>query len=702
MSLFQELRRRNVFKVGIAYAVTTWVLLQLTDVVAEIMELPVWAPKLILLLLAVGFVPALIIAWAFELTPEGIKLESQVDRGTSVTRRTGRKLDYAIMILLGLSLAYFIWESRYKDELAQVAAPTNAPAPAPTADGADAELPEPARDDAPASARERRNAIAVLPFANRSDQASDQYFTDGIHDDLLTQLSRIGAFSVISRTSVMEYRDTPKNLREIADELDVAHVMEGAVQRAGDRVRINVQLIDAETDEHLWAEIYDRELTTENLFDIQSEIAVAIAGALEATLTEQELADVGDAPTDNVAAYDLYLQARQFTLEESKLGNQQALAMYEEALRLDPDFVLALVGMADAHITTYWHYGGDPKERDRARAVIDRARAMDPDLPELSVIEGAYWYWGHLDYERALYHLDRALDKAPGNPRAWMLRGWASRRDGQWEQAVESMEQALTLDPRVTFNWVELAQTLAYLHRYEAAKRALQKARGLDPASFWVKTLTADLSLNDRGDVAAALRATTGIQHSGEPISILQFVEPRLMAGRFDEALEAVDNMPEALEFNRARIQLREELQALIHFLAGREEAARSSADAAWFRLQNLRQTLGEDYRILHAEAVVAALRGEAPDVLRERVQRAVDARPVDAVESILQDWELSRVFGLAGMAEDATRWLSSRLAAPSYVTARRVALDPAYDAVRDDLAFAAMLERHQSGDRGP
>ena len=702
MSLFQELKRRNVFKVGAAYAVTTWVLLQLTDVMAEIMELPDWAPKLILLLLAVGFVPALIIAWAFELTPQGIKLESEVDRSQSITQRTGRKLDYAIMILLGLSLAYFIWESRYKDELAQVAAPTNVTSPAPVTGGADAEPPASARDEAPDTTRERRNAIAVLPFANRSDQASDQYFTDGIHDDLLTQLSRIGAFSVISRTSVMEYRDTPKNLREIADELDVAHVMEGAVQRAGDRVRINVQLIDAETDEHLWAEIYDRELTTENLFDIQSEIAVAIAGALEATLTEQELADVGEAPTDNVAAYDLYLQARQFSLEESKLGNQQALAMYEEALRLDPDFTLAMVGMADAHITNYWHYGGDPRERDKARTVIDRARAMDPDLPELSVIEGAYWYWGHLDYERALYHLERALDKAPGNPRAWMLRGWASRRDGQWEQALDSMEHALRLDPRVTFNWVEFGQTLGYLHRYEAARQALAQARNLDPADFYVKTLTADLALNGRGDLETALSATTGIQLSGEPHSIQQFVDPRLMARRFEEALAAVRAMPDALEVHRARITFREELMAMTHFLAGRPEEARAAADAAWFRLQNLRQSMGEDYRILHAEAIVAGLRGESPQSLRERVESAARARPVDAVEGILLDWDLARVFGLAGMAEDAVRWLAPRLEAPSYATTERVALDPAFDAVRDDLAFAAMLERHQSGDRGP
>lgn len=696
MSLFQELRRRNVFKVGAAYAVTTWVLLQLTDVVAEIMELPDWAPKLILLLLAVGFVPALIIAWAFELTPDGVKLESQVDRSRSITKHTGRKLDYAIMILLGLSLAYFIWESRYKDELSQVVTPTAATNPAPATGGADAEGTDPARADAPDSARERRNAIAVLPFANRSDEAADRFFTDGIHDDLLTQLSKIDAFSVISRTSVLEYRDTPKNLREIADELDVAHVMEGAVQRAGNRVRINVQLIDAATDEHLWAEIYDRELTTENLFDIQSEIAIAIADALEATLTEQEIATVGERPTDSVAAYDLYLQARQFTIGESKVGNQQALEMYQEALRLDPEFKLALVGMADAHITTYWHYGGDTAARDKARDVIEQARALDPDFPELSMIEGAYWYWGHLDYERALYHLDRSLQKAPGNPRAWMMRGWASRRAGLWDQAIESMEEALRLDPRVTFNWVEYAQTLMYLHQYEAASRALLEGRALEPASFWVKDMAAHLALNSQGDLATALQVTTGVQHSGEPQSIVVYVEPRLMDGRFNEALEAIANMNDNLEVQRARIRLREEFLAQVHFLAGDHEASRAAADAAWFRLQVLREKLGDDYRILQAEAMLAPYRGETPAQISERVERFLAAHPPDAVEELFHVWEIAQTYGLAGMSAEAVELLSERLAAPSFITVNRIDLDPAFDNIRDDLAFATMLERHR------
>ncbi|MEM1413185.1 MAG: CDC27 family protein [Pseudomonadota bacterium] len=697
MSLFQELRRRNVFKVGAAYAVTTWVLLQLTDVVAEIMELPDWAPKLILLLLAVGFVPALIIAWAFELTPDGVKLESEVDRSQSVTRRTGRKLDYAIMILLGLSLAYFIWESRYKEELAQVATPTSAVTqPELASGGVDAEPLDAARDAPPDAIRERRNAIAVLPFANRSDEASDRFFTDGIHDDLLTQLSKVDAFSVISRTSVMEYRETSKNLREIADELDVAHVMEGAVQRAGDRVRINVQLIDAATDEHLWAEIYDRELTTENLFDIQSEIAVAIAGALEATLSEQDVANVGERPTDSVAAYELYLQARQFTLGETRLGYQQALAMYDEALRLDPAFKLAWIGVADAHLTNYWHYGGNIADREQAWDAIEQARTLDPGLPELAMIEGAYWYWGFLDYERALYHLERAVARLPGNPRAWMWHAWASRRDGQWEQALESIENALRLDPRVVFNWIEYSQTLGYLHQWEGALQAVRRAQNIDPGSFWSKFQESSLLLRHTGDLEAAVRTTAGLQHIGEPLSLESYINPRLAAGRFQEALAVVENMPPDLETQRARIRLREEYLALIHFHAGDQAASRTAADAAWFRLQGLRERLGEDYRILHAEVMIAALRGETREALMERIEQVLEQRPVDAVESLIHDYELAQALALAGFGEDAASWLEPRFETPSDFTVVRLELDPAFNAVRGDPAFASLMERHR------
>jgi TolB-like protein len=690
MKIFQELKRRNVFKVGIAYAVTTWILLQFTDVVSEILGLPDWAPKLILLILVVGFVPALILAWAFELTPEGLKLEKDVAPRESITKKTGRKLDYTIIVLLGLSLGYFVWESRYQQRIEEYEE-------AATAASIEESAPESqVRVVGAEDSEANENSIAVLPFANRSDDASDIYFTDGIHDDLLTQLSKIDAFSVISRTSVMEYRDTTKNLREIAKELRVANVMEGSVQRAGDRVRINVQLIDAATDEHLWAEIYDRELTTENLFDIQSGIAKAIAAALKATLTDSELASVADAPTDSVPAYDLYLQARRFFLGETRIGYQTALELFEEALTLDPEFKQAWIGMARAHISNYWTYGGDPTDRDKAREAIERAHAMDADFAELYMAEGFYWYWGHLDYERALYNLEKAIEQMPGNYEAWMWHGWASRRAGLWDQALVSMRQALRLNPRVHFNWVEFAGTLSFLHRFEEAREAYEQARDIDPDDYWGKTNLAIFGLLVSGDLQSAIRLTAGSQFTDEADFFGYYITTRLYADRFEEALEAARGMADIMEIQLNYIRYKEDWAAQILHFMGRSDEARLAADAAWFRLQSLRNQIGDDFRIDRAEAMLSVIRGESGDSVRARVDKAIASRPVDAIESFRDRAEAARILAMAGLVDDVIEMLEPLFSPPSETSVFTVDLDPAFDGIRGDPEFIAMMERHR------
>jgi TolB-like protein len=645
---------------------------------------------LILLMLVIGFVPALILAWAFELTPDGIKLEKDVVRGESITRKTSRKLDYVIIVSLGLSLGYFIWESRFEQKTAEYesaiesisydespATITAIPVQAPVGDV-------------------DRNSIAVLPFANRSADSGDIYFTDGIHDDLLTQLSRIDDFSVISRTSVMEYRDTTKNLRDIARELGVANVMEGSVQRAGERVRINVQLIDANTDEHLWAEIYDRELTTDNLFDIQSEIAQAIAGALKATLSASELASVADAPTDNVEAYDLYLQARRFAQNETSNDYKIAMALYEEALVLDPEFKLAWIGLADIHMTNYWVYGGDLVNRELAREAIESARSIDPDFAELYMAEGHYWYWGFLDYERALYNLEKAIDMMPGNDEAYMWRGWASRRAGQWEQARLSMQNSLKLNPRVSFNWHEYALTLMYLHRYEEANEAAEQARKLDPESFRVRTTQARIFLQASGDIKAATKETIGVQHTEEYGIFEAFMQLNLFARRYEEALEAARNIPGELEIQREEIYLRESWAALILHLMGRQEEARKAGNAALFRLNSLRAELGEDYRLDLAEAQVRAIQGTDIEKVRALIQRSSSSRPSDAVHAFEFNLICAEVFAIAGMVDEATELVESVLSPPSDTSVHTVDLNPAFDGIRTDPAFMAMMARYR------
>ena len=382
MSLFAELKRRNVFRVGIAYVVGGWLLLQLTDVLSELLDLPDVVGRAIVLLVTIGLPVALFFAWAFEMTPEGVKREKDVDRTESITPHTGKKLNNTILLMMALVIAYLLFD-KISGSQETGAEPFAQQSSVQTSAAEETSVPSPV-EAIPSSieAHKADKSIAVLPFTNRSPNADDAYFTDGVHDDLLTQLAKIDAFSVISRTSVLEYRDTAKNLKQIGEELGVGNIMEGAVQRSGNRVRINVQLIDAVSDEHLWAEVYDRELTTENLFDIQSEIARSIATALKATLTDSEIANVSDVPTDNVAAYELYLQGKRFALGETEIGYDTAVALYNEALKLDPEFKLAWVGLAHAYISNYWAYGGNPADRDMARDAINNAIAVDPDFPE--------------------------------------------------------------------------------------------------------------------------------------------------------------------------------------------------------------------------------------------------------------------------------------------------------------------------------
>ena len=304
MSFINELKRRNVFKVGIAYAVAAWLVLQLTEVLTELLEIGPEVGKIVIVLLLVGFIPALIFAWAFEMTPEGIKRDADVDRSQSVTRDTGRKLDFAIIAMLVAIAGYFIWESRFMDrtESAQnqsSVASSNTPQPQapPTPPGTN-----PSGSEAGLTETLQSNAIAVLPFVNRSAQQEDAFFSDGIHDDLLTQLAKLSGLKVVSRTSMMRYRDTEKSIPEIAAELQVGTILEGGVQRAGQRIRINAQLIDVANDEHLWAETFDREMTVENIFDIQSEITRQIVQAVRGELTSEEQIKLSRIPTANLEA----------------------------------------------------------------------------------------------------------------------------------------------------------------------------------------------------------------------------------------------------------------------------------------------------------------------------------------------------------------------------------------------------------------
>jgi TolB-like protein len=534
-----------------------------------------------------------------------------------------------------------------------------------------------------------------LPFTNRSPNPDDVYFTDGVHDDLLTQLAKLKAFSVISRTSVLEYRDTAKNLREIAGELGVANIMEGAVQRAGNRVRINVQLIDADTDEHLWAEIYDRELTTENLFDIQSEIAKAIAGALQATLTDEEIAAVAEAPTDNVEAYDLYQQARRFALGESEIGYNTAIDLYEEALSLDPGFKLAWIGLAKAHLTNYWAYGGDPADREKSRESIEAARALDDDFPELYLAEGFYWYWGHLDYDRAIEKLEQAVALMPGDAEAHMWLGWARRRDGQWDAAIAAMQESLRLDPRVMVHWSELSNTLSLVKRQQEALEAAQKTYDLAPDNYWARWTIGDQVTRMTGDTDRAVRLLVGAQHTGDPAFLGFFIGANLRARNFDEVLSAIDLLTPEMEIARTTLFLNNSQRAWTLRLAGREAEAREQARIALERIEDLAREIQYDFRFSMAKARAFAVLGDRQNTLK-MVAETRATQPTDAVEEAVIRWSLIEAQAVAGLEEETLAMLDEHLSSPSYETVEIARIEPAFDGLRGNPAFQALLERHE------
>ena len=676
MSLIAELKRRNVFRVGAAYGIVAWLLVEMASVVLPALRLPEWTLTLLVFLVVAGFPLALILAWAFELTPGGIKREAAVDPDQSITHLTGRKLDFAIIGLLVLAVAYFA-----VDKFVLEAEPEQA---------------QVATERAPGGTRGGRDgSIAVLPFTNRSPNPDDIYFTDGVHDDLLTQLAKIDAFSVISRTSVMEYRDTSKNLKEIARELGVANVMEGAVQRAGNRVRINVQLIDAGTDEHLWAEVYDRELTTENLFDIQSEIARAIAGALQATLTDSELAVIAEAPTENVAAYELYMQARRYSFGDTEIGFNTALELYEEALRLDPEFKLAWIGLASAYMNNYWFFGGTLTDRQNARDAIDHARAIDADFPELYMAEGFYWYWGHLDYDQAISNLNKAIDQMPGNAEAHSWLSWALRRDGQWENAVKSAQESLRLDPRVVRSWVGLSSTLGQLGRHEEALAAAETARNLEPDSYWAKSAVAEQLVRGVGDIDRALTLMVGAQHTGDASAVAAYIDFHILARDFDEALEAVNEWTDEMEIHRSGFRLREYWTAQIHLLAGRNEAAQDVARSALGRLKDLEADIPRDYRYAEAESFFYAILAE-PERVSRIVEEALDSKPTDAVEDGIIRYWLARSLVIAGLHQEAFKQLDVVLSNPGFYRVMNISLDPVFDDVRNAPKFVALMKKYR------
>jgi TolB-like protein len=508
MSLFQELKRRNVFRVGIAWVLMGWVVLQGADFVLDLVGAPDWVIRAMAVVGVAGLPIALFFAWAFEVTPEGIKREAEVDRSRSITPHTGRKLDRAIIVFLAAALVLVLGE-RFLGGNGQSAVPGALQTSAAPAAG------EPVSTatagEAPGATGEGPVSVAVLPFLNMSDEADNEYFSDGISEELLNVLVRIDGLRVPSRTSSFTFKGSNKKLDEIGRELNVDHVLEGSVRRAGDRIRVTAQLIDVHTDTHLWSETYTREL--DDIFAVQDEIARAIVAALKVTLTGDEAGELSRRLTDNLEAYNRYLQGRQLWHQRGRERLLQSAQLLGEATALDPGFAEAWAALADAYVllpeytfanaiglvpeTSRWvNLARDASNRalelqlDSAQALttraylrfmyefdhagaredFERAIALQPNYPT-----ARQWYGEFLaaqrDIEGALAEFARGAELDPLAPIMWHVTGWVLEGANRLEESAQAYQKALTIAPDFESAIGNLAWVYARLGRYDASRQ---------------------------------------------------------------------------------------------------------------------------------------------------------------------------------------------------------------------------------------
>jgi len=468
VNFFGELKRRNVIRMAGLYLVGAWLVVQVAGTVLPMFGAPEWLPRTIVVLLAVGFVPAVIFSWVFELTPQGLKREQEVATEQSITPQTGRRMDRTIIVVLVLALGYFAFDKFVLTPRREAALVANAP---------------------PNESKSVINAksIAVLPFENLSSDKENAYFTDGVQDEILTYLAKIADLKVISRTSVLQYKSgVARNLREIAQQLGVANVVEGSVQRSGNRVRVNAQLVDARNDAHLWAQTYDRDLA--DVFAIQSEIAKAIADQLQAKLSPNEKKAIEQPPTTDLAAFDLYSRAKSLLLTRgfSATGDpdrRKAIELLDEAVKRDPSFFDAYCQLAYAHEYLYAVRGADhtPARLALAEAALQAAARLRPDAAETHLARAYYLYLGLRDYAGALAELEIARRALPNDPRLFELTGFILQRRGQQKEGLQNLQRAVELDPRNFFTLQQIALSYQSLGRYAEAIAALDRALTIMP-----------------------------------------------------------------------------------------------------------------------------------------------------------------------------------------------------------------------------
>ena len=473
--LFEEIKRRNVFRVAIVYVIAGWLTMQVVDVMFPALNIPDWLTSLVAALLLIGFPFALIFAWAFEITPDGIRREKDVDRSESITAQTGRKLNQTAVVILAVALAFMLVDKFYFTE------------------------------SAPESVADIKPSIAVLPFVNMSDDSRNEYFSDGLSEELLNLLAKIPQLHVAGRTSAFQFKGQNHDLRTIGELLNVANVLEGSVRQSGTRLRITAQLIDAENGYHLWSETYDRELT--DVFAIQDEIAANVVGALRLHLLGEDL-PAPNHGTDNVEAYNLYLRARYLSDRTTEADLLNAMEALKRAVEIDPDYALAYALMAETYQLLVSGFVGDGHADfntgfRQVHEYADKALDIDPDLPDALYAKGNIIWVSTYDVDAAARLYEKALESDPNHLGALSWLSFLRMSQGLHSEAVEIQKRVLEFDPLSIVALRSLGDAYRVAGRFDEAVETYNRALELQPDTARIHGRFARMALA-RGDFEAA------------------------------------------------------------------------------------------------------------------------------------------------------------------------------------------------------
>lgn len=661
---FEEVKRRKVYRVAVAYIIVAGGVIQLASAAFPAWELPNWALRLVIVLFLIGFPIALILAWAFDVTAEGIR-----STPSAAAPRTHRRRNIIMLVATGVmasAIAGFFLLPRVS------------------------------------SARKIDKSIAVLPFENLSADKENAFFADGIQDDILTNLSKIGDIKVISRTSVMGYRDyrgKAPNLREIGKALGVSTILEGSVRRSGNRIRVNVQLINASNDEHIWAQDYDRDLT--DVFAIQTDLAQNIAAALQAKLSPTEKAQMERKPTENPEAYLAYVQAQDLhhrpdRFRDSTLKSEQ---LYEQAIKLDPNFAAAYAGLSLVESWMYHSFDPVPARREKARAAADQALRLQPDLPNAHVALGFCYYYGDRDYERALSEFAIAQKSLPNDAEVYLAIGAIERRQGKWAQSTKNMERAAALDPKDAWVLENLALNYRAIRNFEAADKTFDRALEIAPQSFSVRGFKAKLAFEWKGDLSVSEKAVAEVPPGVDPENIVTFtrIDNLMFRRRFPEALQLVQQLRDDQVHGESTVLvIKAFLEGVCYSLLKEEAKARAAYGRALVMAEKLVRESPEDAgRHSQLGKILAGL-GRKEEAIREG-KRAVELLPEskDALDGPETTLSLAQIYAWTGEKDQALQLLEHLLVVPNGVTVPILRLHPVWDGLRDDPRFKALLDKH-------